>query len=252
MSLARTATVTALVSPFLFITLPLSSVKNKSKVLTTLKFSSRFLTNSFTSFTFCSLEFWATKWIPVTSLALNFTVTSSSPGNLATSVSFRLLFLVSWLSSFVGLLGCSTAGVWVFSSDLGCSGVTWGFSSGLGCSGVTWGFSSGLGCAGVTWGFSSTLGCSAGFSSFLSSTFGSSFLTSASTVVISSTNLSSILVAFFSNRVLVILYLSPAFISLSVISSFLSSSLETLVELSSLTSLPRIRSTLVTIYQLRP
>ena len=239
MSLARTATVTALVSPSLFITLPLSSVKNKSKVFTTFKFSSRFLTNSFTSFTFCSLEFWATKWIPVTSLALNFTVTSSSPGNLATSVSFRLLSLASWLSSFVGLLGCSIAGVWVFSSDLGCSGVTWGFSSGLGCSGVTWGFSS-------------TLGCSAGFSSFLSSTFGSSFLTSASTVVISSTNLSSILVAFFSNKVLVILYLSPAFISLSVISSFLSSSLETLVELSSLTSLPRIRSTLVTIYQLRP
>ena len=235
-------------------------MKNKSRVFTTFSFSSRFLTNSFTSFTFCSLEFWATKCIPVTSFSLNWTLTSSSPGSLAIRVSVTF-----FLSSTEGVLGCSEGDSWGFSA-LGCSGVTCGFSSVFGCSegvvcgfssvfgcsGVTWGFSSDLGCSGVTCGFSSTLGCSAGFSSFLSSTFGSSFLTSASTVVTSSTNLSSIFVAFFSNKVLVILYLSPAFISLSVISNFLSSSLETLVELSSLTSLPRIRSTLVTIYQLRP
>ena len=147
---------------------------------------------------------------------MNFTVTSSSPGNLATRVSVTF-----FLSSTEGVLGFSE-----------------GFSA-LGCSeGVVCGLSSGFGCSGVTCGFSSTLG--------------SSFLTSATTVVTSSTSLSSIFVAFFSNKVLVILYLSPAFISLSVISNFLSSSLETLVELSSLTSLPRIRSTLVTIYQLRP
>ena len=178
MSLARTATVTALVSPFLFITLPLSSVKNKSKVLTTFKFSSRFLTNSFTSFTFCSLEFWATKWIPVTSFSLNWTLTSSSPGSLATRVSVTF-----FLSSTEGVLGFSEGDSWGFSA-LGCSGVTCGFSSGLGCSeGVVCGFSSGFGCSGVTCGFSST--------------FGSSFLTSASTVVTSSTNLSSIFLAFF-------------------------------------------------------
>ena len=136
MSLARTATVTALGSPFLFSTLPLSSVKNKSKVLTTFKFSSRFLTNSFTSFTFCSLEFWATKWIPVTSLALNFTVTSSSPGNLAIRVSVTF-----FLSSTEGVLGCSEGDSWGFSA-LGCCG----FSSGLGCSGVSCGFCCGVGC----------------------------------------------------------------------------------------------------------
>ena len=146
-------------------------MKNKSRVFTTFSFSSRFLTNSFTSFTFCSLEFWATKCIPVTSFSLNWTLTSSSPGSLAIRVSVTF-----FLSSTEGVLGCSEGDSWGFSA-LGCSGVTWGFSSGFGCSGVTWGFSSDLGCSGVTCGFSSNLGCSAGVSSFLSSTFGSYFLT---------------------------------------------------------------------------
>ena len=116
-------------------------MKNKSRVFTTFSFSSRFLTNSLTFSTFCSSEFRATKFIPVTSFSLNWTLTSSSPGSLATRVSVTF-----FLSSTDGVLGCSVGDSWGFSA-LGFSGVTWGFSSGLGCSeGVVCGFSSTLGC----------------------------------------------------------------------------------------------------------